>query len=825
MTIDKPLTVPEIPDDIDTLGAALRYANNGWYVIPVAHATKNPGSVVGGAWHTKSSRDPHVIASWFAGTNYGIALHVGRSGALILDVDTPEHLTPLITDAINTTCPPVQTTRAGDTARGHYLFTQPPGRTLGNGTGGLGGAWGEVRGLNGVIIVAPSVHPDHATNGLYTWAQTGVVPPLPNTLSEQLVDATPAMDAATDKAITDFLCTHTTATRPELLNGWVATYKRHVTAGESRHQRMVSVAAGALKEAAAGLMSATDVTMALHDAFVASVMAPAVGKQGATRDRSTAVDEWRGILAWAVAQAQAADTAETLTRTATKNPSLSAVIGTTPTTPPPPAAPNSRHLSVVTTPQPTTTPYATDGTAALAPTPDPTPSQEDYGPTEDGTARTLVARYGHQLRYCPQRGSWLAWDGARWVWDTAEHTRELVRTIARELPEGEGWKTHKRRALSAAGVTGVLRLAQSDPAVVVHLDQLDAHPYELNTPGGIVDMRTGTLRPPDPNALHTRTTAVTPDFDHPAHAFETFLAATFGEDNDLQSYVQRLLGVSAVGAVLEQILPFAHGVGANGKSTLVEAVMTALGRGPGGYAIAAPAEMLMVRRHSEHPAELAQLAGARLVVCSELEDGQKFAEARVKQLTGRDTINARFMRQNPFDFTPSHTFLLIGNHMPSMTAGGPAFERRIKFIPFAHVVPENARDPRLGEKLEAEAPAVLAWLIKGAAQYAEHGLGEPASVRRATAEYTHDQDTVGRFIEDTCHHVPGSTELRCQVATLRTAYAAWCSEVGETPATSKRFTQELRDRFGVESKQSNGKRSYYGIAPIGDTNEDGDRGW
>jgi P4 family phage/plasmid primase-like protien len=435
-----------------------------------------------------------------------------------------------------------------------------------------------------------------------------------------------------------------------------------------------------------------------------------------------------------------------------------------------------------------------------------------YGPTEDGTARALVELHAHELRYCPQRGRWLAWNGHKWCWDEAETHRERIRTIARHLPAGDSWRTYKRRALSAAGVTGIARHAQTDPAITVHIDELDARPYELNTPGGIVDLRTGLLHPPDPAALHTRVTAAVPDFTTDTTLLDGFLATTFGGDVELIGYMQRLFGLAAIGQVLEQILPFGYGSGANGKSTLVEAVMHALGRGETGYAIAVPAEMLMIRKHTEHPAEIAQLAGARLVVCSELDDGQKFAEARVKLLTGRDSLNARFMRGNPFTFVPSHTWLMLGNHAPTISAGGPALMRRLQTIPFNHVVPEEQRDPMLGDKLAAAAPVVLAWIARGAADYMAGGLRIPAAVKAATADYAHDQDTIGRFVDEECHRAPGSLDVRVEVGVLRAAYERWCHDVGDEPSSYRRLTQELRARFGIESvKGGKGRRYYTGI--------------
>ena len=462
-----------------------------------------------------------------------------------------------------------------------------------------------------------------------------------------------------------------------------------------------------------------------------------------------------------------------------------------------------------------------DGTSARVVEPDqPDRVAQAYGPTEDGTARALAHLHADRLRYCPQRGSWLTWTGSRWEWDQRETHRELVRAIARALPEDDGWKSYKKRALSATGVTGIARLAQSDPAFTVHIDELDANPYELNTPGGIVDLRTGELRPADPAGLHTRSTAVAPDMDRPGEAWETFLHATFGGDEAFIAYIRRLVGLSAIGRVKERILPFAYGSGANGKSTLAEAAMYTLGHGEDGYAISAPSEMLMVRRHSEHPAELAQLAGARLVVCSELEDGARFAEARIKQLTGGDSINARFMRRDPFTFKPSHTIWLLGNHKPEATVGGPAFWTRLALVPFDHVVPEGQRDPRLGEKLEAEAPAILAWIARGAAEYEKVRLSTPATVTAATQSYAHDQDTVGRFVDERCHMVGSVT-----VKELREAYEQWCYEEGSQPVSARRLTQELRDRFQVSPARDRSARRYDGIAlQVDHDDHDGDRG-
>ena len=450
------------------------------------------------------------------------------------------------------------------------------------------------------------------------------------------------------------------------------------------------------------------------------------------------------------------------------------------------------------------------------------PSPAAWGPTEDGLARALVAHHGNELRYCPQRGAWLLWSGHRWVWDDAERHREFVRGLARQLPSAGGWRRFRSQALSAGGVSGVVRLARSDPAVTVPLVALDARPYELNTPSGVVDLRTAEVSTPEPALLHTRSTAAAPDFQRRSEVFDEFLHDTFGDDSELAGYVQRLIGVSAIGSVLEQLLPFAVGPGANGKSTLLEAAMHALGRGDDGYARAGSSEMLMVRRHAEHPAELAQLSGARLVVCAELDDGQRFAEARVKQLTGRDSLSARFMRRDWFTFEPSHTLWLLGNHLPAARVGGPAFWRRIRVLPFTRVVPQEQQDKQLGERLAEDAAAILAWIVEGAAAYHQGGLREPASVSSATAAYARDQDTVGRFVDEQCRHQPGSTVVRTAVGALREAYDHWCEQLGERPVSAKRLTQELQSRFGVaDARGGKGQRFYTGLALLGREDEQG----
>lgn len=304
------LYVPDVGPDADPLSAAFAYAEAGWYVLPVHPRTKHAGSVVGKGWPGKSSRDPQQLADWFLTDGHGaLALHVGRSGAVVFDVDDSDRLPEVLAEAISAEGVPYQSTRAEVPMRGHYVFAQPHGRSLGNGSGGLGGGWGEVRGRNGIIVVAPSIHAKTEEGARYAWQSTGAVPALPDALAELLNDAASTEDAATDAEVQRFLDTYTTGMRPYLLKGITGQFGARTAKGASRHDTMVGKCSDAMKEARAGLYPARAAADALEELFIASLAAP---RPGSTRvkDAGGAREEFAGIRSWAVGQAKALTEAE-----------------------------------------------------------------------------------------------------------------------------------------------------------------------------------------------------------------------------------------------------------------------------------------------------------------------------------------------------------------------------------------------------------------------------------------------------------------------------------------------------------------------------------
>lgn len=430
--------------------------------------------------------------------------------------------------------------------------------------------------------------------------------------------------------------------------------------------------------------------------------------------------------------------------------------------------------------------------------------------SEDGHAQALISEYGAEIRHCTERGRWLHWDGWRWEWQPASGgiVREYAKAIARAYPDDNGWATHKKRSLSAAGTSACLAQAETDFRVSVSLSDLDARPWELNTPGGIIDLRTGALTPPDPARLHTKVTLHTPDFTADQTRWLQFLDTTFSGDHELIGWMHRLLGYACIGVVRENILPVFYGAtGANGKTVLLDTIQELLGD----YAGPAPKGFLL-QGPAKHDTEIADLAGLRMLVSSETNSGERFDEGKVKLLTGGDRLKARFMRQDYFKFTPSHTIFLMSNHRPEVTSGGEAFWRRVREVPFDHQVPEEQRDPGLTKKLiNDHGPAIMAWLAQGASLYATSGLAEPAKVRAATTDYARDTDTVAQFVDEAC--ITGGT-APLLVSTVRDAYVTFCAQIGSTAVTPKSFTQALKAKYGIDVQRSNGKRFYTGITVL-----------
>jgi putative DNA primase/helicase len=297
---------------------------------------------------------------------------------------------------------------------------------------------------------------------------------------------------------------------------------------------------------------------------------------------------------------------------------------------------------------------------------------------------------------------------------------------------------------------------------------------------------------------------------------DAFLKETFDGDAELISYMRRLAGLALSGFVREHVLPFLHGIGANGKGLLTLVLQGLLGDADsGGYAVSAPDGFLMIGRDGAHPTEIARLRGARLVVCSEQTSGKRFDESKVKRLTCGDVLTGRFMRGDFFDFVPSHLTWVLSNHLPAVREGGPSFWRRVRKIPFLHVVPDDQQIKDFHEQLLAEeGPAILGWAVRGAVEVIADGLNDPESVIKATREYEIGEDTLASFVQDEC--ILG-THWWCEVGDFRSRYEHHCEEMGVEPKdrlSAKALTMRLTTEYAVTPGRLSRpqRRTYIGIA-------------
>ena len=424
--------------------------------------------------------------------------------------------------------------------------------------------------------------------------------------------------------------------------------------------------------------------------------------------------------------------------------------------------------------------------------------------TDMGNGERLVAKYGRSLRYSYAWGKWLVWDGRRWkIDDTGAVTRcckNTVRAIheeaARELDDNHRKAIAKwaQQSEKAERIQSMLKLAQSESGIPILPNELDNHPWKFNCQNGTIDLKTGKLLAHDRRDLITKVSPVVYNPEAKCPSWLSFLATVLDNDSELITYIRRLLGYSLTGVVSEHLLPILHGSGANGKSTFLNTVDAAFGPD---YAMTAPPDLLMAKG-ATHPTERADLFGKRFVATVESEEGRRMAESLVKSLTGGDAVRARRMREDYWEFEPSHTIWMATNHKPQIRGNDKGIWRRLKLIPFTVSIPESQQDKRLQEKLLAELPGILTWMVQGCLDWQKHGLGEPLTVQSATNEYRNEQDVVGQFIRERC--VAGE-QLEAKASEIYREYKDWCDESGERSLNQTRFGSTLSER-GYGTKRS-----------------------
>lgn len=430
--------------------------------------------------------------------------------------------------------------------------------------------------------------------------------------------------------------------------------------------------------------------------------------------------------------------------------------------------------------------------------------------TEDELALQFVEfNTGH--RWVERWHRWMTWNGAVWAEDSTLHVYDQVRQYLRNISWTAKNSDEMRRGKL---VSAVEHLCRSDRRVAGTADQWDADQWLLNTPGGIVDLRTGDLSKHSPGAYCSMIAGTVPAGDCPR--WLSFLDDVTEGDDELTGFLQRMLGYCLTGQTTEHALFFLHGAGGNGKSTFLDVVTGILSN----YARNAPMETFVASHSDRHPTELAMLRGARLVTAVETEEGRRWAESRIKALTGGDAITARFMRADFFTFTPAFKLLVIGNHKPRLVCVDDAMRRRLHLIPFEAKFSGASVIADMPGRLKAEWPGILAWMIEGCLKWQATGLNPPERVRAATADYFNNQDTLAEWRAERCETGPGFWETPTRLFNSWKAYA----REAEFPAGTRSNFNDRMEAAGFHQSRSRTSRQWDGIKLRADL-EDFERDW
>ncbi len=441
--------------------------------------------------------------------------------------------------------------------------------------------------------------------------------------------------------------------------------------------------------------------------------------------------------------------------------------------------------------------------------------------TDYYNAQRLIAHSGQDLRYCYPWRSWLVWDGRRWEADNTlaimRHAKKAVKTMINEAADvlvnaaTEAAKKHAFSRLSLIGkcfsrqkLEAMIALTQSEQGIPVLPEDLDKDPYLFNVKNGTLNLRTGELQCAQRANLLTKTTTVAYNPGAKCPQWLAFLDRIFSGNQSLISYIQKMAGYSLTGDVSEQALFILHGKGANGKTVFITTLLSVTGD----YGKPGAMNLLMAKKHEQHPTEIADLHGARLITVVESGEGKRLAENLVKQLTGGDKLKARRMREDFWDFEPTHKIWLATNHKPEIKGGDHAIWRRIRLIPFDVTIPDEEQDKHLAEKLEQELQGILNWMVEGCLVWQREGLRMPAEVASATKGYAAEMNMIKDFVEDKC------VVINCAKATLvsmYSAYTSWCDGNGERPISRKKLVGKLEEMGYEKRRGSENKVFIFGI--------------
>lgn len=445
--------------------------------------------------------------------------------------------------------------------------------------------------------------------------------------------------------------------------------------------------------------------------------------------------------------------------------------------------------------------------------------QRLYSFDDTGNAQRFVDLFGDKVRYCYTDKRWLWYDGRKWCTDMTGAVKRLadkaVACMSAELKvyeqtdadEGtdmaKAFEKHMKSSRSNKSKNAMLNEVMHHVPVLPA--QMDRFKTVLNTPGGVIDLRSGGISPHNPMTYLTKMTAVEYSENADCPRWLTFLDDIFRKDKDLIRYVQKAVGYSLTGATSEQCAFFLYGTGRNGKSTFLDIIRDIFGD----YAANIQPETIMVRNSqgSAINSDIARLKGARLVTSVEPNEGVRINEGLLKQLTGDDTVTARKLYGDEFEFKPEFKLWMATNHKPVIRGTDTGIWRRIHMIPFTVQIPEEKIDRRLKYKLSAELTGIFRWAVEGCLLWQKEGLKMPRAVLEEVREYRREMDVISAFVEDKCTVGKG---LSVKSSQLFAAYLNWAEQNNEYRMSSTKFGMELAKRF--EKVRTRGGIYFNGLA-------------
>lgn len=760
---------------IRMLDHALAYAARGLAIFPLKSQGKTPITKNG---VKDATTDEATIRQWWAKTpaaNIGLAC--GASGIVVIDLDGDQaiewwaqfELDHRLRYTTLTSITPGKIKNGKHAGKGrHIIFKAPSGITLSNTEGTIAKGI-DTRAGNGYIVLPPSIHPDHLRGPRYQWENEGTpIAAMPQAVIELLIPrVAPAATSQTSPT--------TPATPRHNGNGERAT----THAATDRAAALAAYATRAFDDEIAMLRAATEGQRNSQLNRSAFNLGTLIGAK--LLDQS---DVERALLSTAraigLAERESDKTIASGLQDGIANPrDLTKIEDRR----------NGHHGST-----------AEDATGA--------PAATSQLCTDLGNARRFADQHGARARYVKQWG-WQVWTGTHWAEDETgaiyRLARQTVRSIFGEAERAASDDTAKvigRWAMQSQSKTrldALIGLAQSEPEIAASVDQFNKWPMLLPVANGMIDLERGALLPHDQDRLMTRYVPIDYRPDATCPTWIAFLDRVMAGNQDMIAFLQRAIGYSLTGSTNEQCLFNLYGVGANGKTVFTTIMSKLLGN----LSARAPIEALLQRKFDSNgpTSDLARLAGARVVLSSEVPQNRRLNESLIKDLTGEDEVTACFKYREPFQYRPSFKLWLSGNHKPGIRGTDYGIWRRIHLIPFEVVIPVAERDRRLVAKLTDELPGILNWALRGCLDWQRNGLQTPAEIEKATAAYRAEMDVIANFISDRVMKMGNHDESAREVYA---AYKAWCEEAGERAESQRALGLLLTERGYIRDHRRDG---------------------